>query len=154
MRPDIILLALVTSAFAAPNPDPKPVEGETPTVVRRGNIGGVYYTLDINFAGTSSYKVYALNTCINLNAPFLRKISSFGPDEGTLCTIYGASNCGSQAGSATIYYPGSHDLRSFGNNWNDRIASFKCVAGRPASSINLSVAPTAPRPPTRVPSSP
>ncbi|KAK6518002.1 hypothetical protein TWF506_005167 [Arthrobotrys conoides] len=137
MRPDLILLALVGSTLAAPNPvaEPNPVVTERPTIARRGNVGGVYFTLDINFSGSPSYKIYALNTCINLSAPYLRKISSFGPDEGTLCTLYAASNCGTQSGSSTIYYPGSKDLRSHGNNWNDRIASFKCIAGRPASSV-------------------
>ncbi|RVD85642.1 uncharacterized protein DFL_003957 [Arthrobotrys flagrans] len=94
MRPDLILLALAGSAFAAPNAAaaPGPVVTERPSIVRRGNVGGtsnVYYSLDIGFAGSPYYNVYALNTCINLNAPYLRKISSFGPDEGTLCTIYG-----------------------------------------------------------------
>ncbi|KAK6507909.1 hypothetical protein TWF481_006330 [Arthrobotrys musiformis] len=50
--------------------------------------GGIYITTAVNWGGEKGYKVQPFNTCIQLDAPWLYTISSFGPDLGTKCIFY------------------------------------------------------------------
>ncbi|MCJ1423977.1 hypothetical protein MMC29_001864 [Sticta canariensis] len=70
---DEILRRLDTSSAASP------LEKRTP--------GGIYLCTGSNYTGTCGYKVQPFNTCINLTAPYLRNIGSFGPDKGALCRL-------------------------------------------------------------------
>ncbi len=51
------------------------------------NIGGVYFCQEFDFQDPSScqYQIAALKTCVNLGPDFDNQISSFGPDDCTVC---------------------------------------------------------------------
>ncbi|KAI0703421.1 hypothetical protein BC835DRAFT_1023757 [Cytidiella melzeri] len=109
----------------------------TPTVKTsrhaRRTVGGVYICTDINWGGTCGYAVQAINQCIVLGSDWNKQISSFGPDECTICYAYSSNDCvpsaTQTAGSEwTFTYPGDDTggLYSGGVPWNDQISSFIC----------------------------
>ncbi|KAL0951080.1 hypothetical protein HGRIS_007818 [Hohenbuehelia grisea] len=100
-------------------PVPRGLEKRTP--------GGVFICTNINWGGTCGYAVQQLNSCIALTAPWLRTISSFGPDPGARCFAYSQNSCSEAQWSFT--HPGDA-TGGLGTNdpWNDKISNFRCTA--------------------------
>ncbi|TFK72120.1 hypothetical protein BDN72DRAFT_855751 [Pluteus cervinus] len=87
----------------------------------------VFYCTDINYGGNCHHspKITAnpAGVCHNMKgdvAQFNDAISSFGPDEDLLCTVFNLSN----GRGVPVDYPGYADLRTIG--FNDVISSYLC----------------------------
>ncbi|EPS38776.1 hypothetical protein H072_7466 [Dactylellina haptotyla CBS 200.50] len=115
---------------------------DPPSLIKR-TPGGIYITTEFYWSGTKGYKVQPFNTCISLTSPWLRTISSFGPDAGTGCIFYQSTSCSTANGSGSIFYPGNDRLDYHnGANWNDRIGSWRCWATSSGGTSIYSPSPT------------
>ncbi|KAK6530089.1 hypothetical protein TWF694_003461 [Orbilia ellipsospora] len=92
--------------------------------LQKRTIGGIYICQDVNWVNCG-YAVQPLVDCIQLTSPWAYSISSFGPDPGTACVLYGTSDCAvNSALKRTIFNPGNGDLSTIG--MNDQIGSWRC----------------------------
>ncbi|KAI0692878.1 hypothetical protein BC835DRAFT_1355549 [Cytidiella melzeri] len=103
------------------------------THLQKRAVGGVYICTDINWGGTCGYAVQPVGECIVLGSQWNKKISSFGPDQCTVCYASSFNNCGSGETETsqnfwTFNYPGdaTGGLANGANAWNDKISSFFC----------------------------
>ncbi|KAJ6612773.1 hypothetical protein B0H10DRAFT_2222799 [Mycena sp. CBHHK59/15] len=72
---------------------------------------GAYFCNDINWTNDCAHWTNLVyDQCYTLDAGHQDKLSSFGPDEGTLCNVMADYFCGSSP--ASLEYPGSGDLRN------------------------------------------
>ncbi|KAJ7481547.1 hypothetical protein FB451DRAFT_1394196 [Mycena latifolia] len=97
---------------------------------------GAYFCNDINWTNDCAHwKDLVPYRCYTLDAGHQDKVSSFGPDSGTACTVFSDYHCTSS--SVTIENPGSGDLRNVNypeapvngpGSVNDNMNSFECFA--------------------------
>ncbi|KAJ7249386.1 hypothetical protein C8J57DRAFT_1356837 [Mycena rebaudengoi] len=93
----------------------------------QGRPGGLFICTDANWKGLCGYAVEPLNTCILLNDPWLRSISSFGPDRGARCFAFASGDCDTAKAQWSFVFPGdSTGGISTTLPWNDQITSFAC----------------------------
>ncbi|KAF7323562.1 hypothetical protein MKEN_00576500 [Mycena kentingensis (nom. inval.)] len=94
-----------------------------------GKPGGVFLCGDVNWKGICGYSVQPLNECILLADPWLKAVSSFGPDPGATCFAFASGNCDAGEAEWSFDFPGddSGGLATT-NAWNDKITSFACVS--------------------------
>ncbi|EON62732.1 hypothetical protein W97_01957 [Coniosporium apollinis CBS 100218] len=85
---------------------------------------GVYICEHTYFHGHCEHQVTALAQCNRLTDYWKLRISSFGPDQGLLCTVYDNDDCINPTRGYSFQYPGDVDLNTVG--WNDRIRSYIC----------------------------
>ncbi|KAK6535511.1 hypothetical protein TWF694_001966 [Orbilia ellipsospora] len=109
---------------------------------KRGNLGGIYICTDANWYGTCGYAVQPLGVCIVLTDPYYHSISSMGPDDPTLVTLFRDNYCadsswvGQYCGNGgpclpQVYYPGVPDFSTHyfsaaknAGYYNDQVGSF------------------------------
>ncbi|OAL03185.1 hypothetical protein IQ06DRAFT_334638 [Phaeosphaeriaceae sp. SRC1lsM3a] len=135
----LAISCLWASVAAVPTP-PSSEESKKGELLER-NTGGIYICTDQYFKGTCGWKAQPLNTCIHLDPPWYKTISSFGPDQGIVCSWYSDYDCQSLLES-NIRYPGVADM----DQWNkcgrsvdggalearchgNQMGSFLCKAG-------------------------
>ncbi|QRV92626.1 hypothetical protein RhiJN_20644 [Ceratobasidium sp. AG-Ba] len=61
--------------------------------------------------------------CVGVSPEWNDVVSSFGPDPGLTCTLYGDNNCSGRTVSGVVY-PGIRNLAD--HNLNDAMSSFRC----------------------------
>ncbi|KAJ7150859.1 hypothetical protein C8R43DRAFT_1127784 [Mycena crocata] len=95
----------------------------------QGKPGGVFICQDLNWKGLCGYAVQPLNECILLVDPWLKTVSSFGPDPGATCFVFSSGNCDAGQAQWSFKFPGD-DTGGLAttNPWNDKITSFACSA--------------------------
>ncbi|KAF3931249.1 hypothetical protein ABW19_dt0202588 [Dactylella cylindrospora] len=138
---DAEIQAMIDDGWTIFNGTGKPPNLEEGKLAKR-EAGGVYICTDINWSGTCGYKVQPLDACIQLTSPWYHTISSIGPDQLTLLTLFKDGNCAaSQYVNAfcgnggpclpKVYWPGYGDLTQhsfssafYSGNYNDQIGSF------------------------------
>lgn len=93
-----------------------------------------------NRTGACKHQVYRLATCVQLEAPYLRNTSTFEPDAAAFSCFPRVTDCGAVCRSPTGCTFGAvnstykHKLDLGAIRWNTLIASFDCLADRPARS--------------------
>ncbi|KAK3374984.1 hypothetical protein B0H63DRAFT_262752 [Podospora didyma] len=115
-----LAIASATSLVTA-----KPIEKRT--------IGGITMCTGANFTGTCEYRVWPLETCITLGAPFYKNTNTFVPDEGNwFCYPY-LMDCGAICRSPTGCTMGPIDSTRPDyrtdlqlQHWDKMIRSFDC----------------------------
>ncbi|KAJ6599977.1 hypothetical protein DFH09DRAFT_1129155 [Mycena vulgaris] len=92
-----------------------------------GKPGGIFICLDVDWKGVCGYAVQPLNECILLVSPWLKTISSFGPDPGATCFAFSSGDCNPANAQWSFKFPGddSGGLATT-NAFNDKITSFAC----------------------------
>ncbi|CAK5278124.1 unnamed protein product [Mycena citricolor] len=94
---------------------------------------GAFFCNDINFQTNCAHWTNLVpNKCYTLDAQHQDQVSSFGPDQGTVCDLSADYHCSSSP--ATLGYPGSPDLRNVvyapapgvAVPVNDNMNSFSC----------------------------
>ncbi|RCI14634.1 hypothetical protein L249_6418 [Ophiocordyceps polyrhachis-furcata BCC 54312] len=108
--------------------------------VEKRAIGGVLLCTGPNSTGICDYKVYELNKCHQLSAPFHHNTSTFAPDgeafscfpRVTDCSAICMSPTGCTFGAVSFHSPLKEDLGKI--QWNTLISSFDCSLNRTESS--------------------
>ncbi|KAF8662054.1 hypothetical protein AX16_001239 [Volvariella volvacea WC 439] len=90
-------------------------------------VGGVYICEHLNWGAPCGYAVQPIGQCIVLGSDWKNKISSFGPDPGTICFGYSQNSC-SQAQWNFVYPGDSTGGLSTSRPWNDQLTNFMCYA--------------------------
>lgn len=97
-----------------------------PLTKRLPGQSGVYLCTDPNFSGTCQAFDRPYGACIDLLSPYLMKVSSVGPDFGSICNFYSSHACTNHGSSLTgIVYPG---IRALLPDIDNRILSYMCTA--------------------------
>ncbi|KAF7318394.1 hypothetical protein HMN09_00348600 [Mycena chlorophos] len=114
--------------FTAPSTGSSNVLVSLAASTTSGTPGGTFVCQDTDWGGVCGYAVQPLNECILLQAPWLKTISSFGPDAGANCFAYASGNCDDGDAQWSFEFPGD-DTGGIAttNPWNDQITSFACV---------------------------
>lgn len=114
----LISLLLATLTLAAP--DAQEGAGSPATT-------HLYLCKDASFGGECTNLHIEASTCQNVEASFVKQVSSAGPDNGTFCTLYSEFDCRGQALPFT--YPGIRNLERYG--FADLLSSVRCdfIAG-------------------------
>ncbi|KAF8996354.1 hypothetical protein BDQ17DRAFT_1429799 [Cyathus striatus] len=107
------ILAAVSTALAAP----AELNAKREALVD----GHLFVCTDNDFAGDCSNIGFFNNQCSNFSPEFQDDISSWGPDEGWVCTTYTDINC-----SGLTYTAGNPGFSSLPPGINDAISSFRC----------------------------
>ncbi|KZW03220.1 hypothetical protein EXIGLDRAFT_699140 [Exidia glandulosa HHB12029] len=98
------------------------------SLVARTTPGNVYTCTGTGWTGTcKTQSGKALGACVTLGSPYAKNISSIGPDAGAVCTVFTATGCTASCSDPfplAIVYPGISNLGA----WDNKIASYKCVA--------------------------
>ncbi|KAF7323816.1 hypothetical protein MKEN_00602900 [Mycena kentingensis (nom. inval.)] len=95
---------------------------------RSGKPGGIFICIDVGWGDPCGYSVQPLNQCILLGSPWLRAVSSFGPDPGATCFAFASGDCNNGNAQWSFKFPGdSTGGLGTSNPWNDKITSFACV---------------------------
>ncbi|KAF7292011.1 hypothetical protein MIND_01226800 [Mycena indigotica] len=96
-----------------------------------GKPGGTFICQDTIWGGVCGYAVQPLNECILLESPWLKTISSFGPDPGATCFAFASGDCNSGNAQWSFTFPGD-DTGGLATTtpWNDKLTSFACVASQ------------------------
>ncbi|KAG0644732.1 hypothetical protein HOY80DRAFT_1097396 [Tuber brumale] len=85
--------------------------------------GCLFATRDRGFKGPWVYICLGMRrACYNWNSYWRFAISSFSPDQGTVCRIYTGAGC-TGTRSVPFGYPGYGNL----GLWNDNMGSFRCT---------------------------
>jgi len=87
-------------------------------------VGGIFICDQANWNGTCGFAVQPLKTCIVLGTDWNKKISSIGPDFGTVVVGFNATDC--TGPQIAFLNPGTGDLASLG--WDDTMSSFEAFA--------------------------
>jgi len=82
-------------------------------------VGGVLMCNGINYTGDCEFFLEPVNACANLTSDWDQQVSSFRPDNGTCCSVYGTQNCFSMSpgGTLRIAYPGASNMSN--TAWGD-----------------------------------
>ncbi|KAI9727590.1 MAG: hypothetical protein M1834_008029 [Cirrosporium novae-zelandiae] len=133
----LVILCATLPVWAYPTPDLKVIRAKAAALLleERDDGPGVYMCTDVNWGGECYYQpglaTTGENACRQVPDNELNGdkslVSSFGPDEGQTCTLYGNIFCTNTGeGTATVSSPGTGDLVAYG--YNDKVFSYKCVA--------------------------
>ncbi|KAJ7863731.1 hypothetical protein B0H14DRAFT_3443826 [Mycena olivaceomarginata] len=100
----------------------------TAAVSALGKPGGVFICQNLDWKGLCGYAVEPMNECILLADPWLKTITSFGPDPGATCFAFASGDCNTANAQWSFKFPGDDTGGlSTTNPFNDKITSFACV---------------------------
>lgn len=124
--PSVLAIAIATATTTTSSP------------LEKRAIGGVLLCTGANSTGTCSYKVYDLNKCHQLPAPFNHNTSTFAPDGEAFTCFPRVTGCkdicksptGCTFGGVSFASPLKNDLGII--QWNTLISSFDCSLNRTA----------------------
>ncbi|PHH69224.1 hypothetical protein CDD83_5796 [Cordyceps sp. RAO-2017] len=100
--------------------------------------GQVLICTGANATGQCSYRVYEMDKCQQLAAPFHRNAATFAPDGDAFACYPRVTNCGDVCmsptgctfGAVNFSYPHKYDLRAI--RWDKLLSSFSCFATKPS----------------------
>jgi len=128
------LLTLLALTFATPLPTHHTTNTTTapydytPHLSKRlPTQSGVYMCVNSNFGGYCRDVITPFNLCADIPQDLKGKVSSVGPDVGSLCSFWTKPGCDIAGGEilGDVFYPGRRDLPK---SMNDKISSFLCRA--------------------------
>ncbi|KAK5989908.1 hypothetical protein PT974_08171 [Cladobotryum mycophilum] len=100
--------------------------------IRKRELGGVLICTGANATGACDYKVYEMNKCHQLEAPFYENVGTFAPDGEPFFCFPRIGNCGSICtsptgctfGAVNFTYEHKYDIAAI--KWNTYFRSFDC----------------------------
>ncbi|PUU75793.1 hypothetical protein B9Z19DRAFT_1089580 [Tuber borchii] len=104
-------------------PVPSSVKARDLESLEKRTPGCLYVTSDPNFGGNHAYlcPIATNGGCTAWDVYWRYSISSFGPDDYTICQIFTSTDC-SSGGSTPFGYPGYGNL----GGWDNNMGSFIC----------------------------
>ncbi|KAK7182808.1 hypothetical protein PSPO01_11147 [Paraphaeosphaeria sporulosa] len=96
----------------------------------------VYLCNDRNFSGYCVHITSPSGTCVPLASDLNDKVSSAGPDQGSLCYFFVNANCDDTGDFFHVEYPGVADLSKTPvngppgstRNFEDKLSSYRCTS--------------------------